>query len=704
MLNELIFPLDDYIPKVLLDLDMWTLCSIEDEISVSKYATYILKTNKYQQLMKFYLYYITMLVEVQYPTIVKYFGFNIEGFKLDDFEFKSSPTLVLEYLPNGELSKVLNNISLGCAPNAWTSTKKYINLLGIAYGMRFIHSKKLILRNLSPKSILLDDHFYPRISEFFFAHHVKEKNDEGSKIDILNNDVGSDFHAAINKKWNKTILFQSPEVLLNSKSVSFSSDVYSFSILAYLILTDTDEQSLIDYLTDNYFSNNYSAEDYFTEKYLADLKIQIKNAILTQNKRPKLTEQIPGALTKVKNGDEPKIYQFFNKCWSNDPSERWSFDEIIEFLEDPEFVTEIVEDQDDVDLFLDQIKAITIPETQCSTYLDTLKEAAKTDPDAMYNYANALYYGPDPDSKIQAQFYYKNAADKGHLKAMNSYGNILYQAGPTFHIEAFYYFKMFVDRKLIELIHHPNHTRLAASMKDAALNGNIYAQYFYGKMLYNGDGVTKNKEEAAGYFKKSADSGFLLSIIKYADMVYEGDGIKINKSDAVLYYQSAAESGNPDAKLKYGRMLYEGDNIKRNRVKAAKYIKEAADSGNVESMNFYGYILSHGHGVNVDHQEALRYYKMASDRGNTYAMHNYGKLLQKGFRPKELTDDDSNINNKNENDEKKQEAEFKDILIRFEKNIIFYKIAADGGDTESMIKYGNALYEEAVKYYTMATK
>lgn len=719
MLNQLIFPLKDYYPKILQDTEMWTICSIEDELNQEKFSAYILKTNNFKELKRFFLYYVTMLIEVQHPAIIKYYGFNMQGFELEDFEFKSSPTMVLEYLSNGQLSTIFDNISLGNAPNAWTPTKKYINLLGIAYALKFVHSKNLVLRSISPKSILLDDHFYPRIGNFFFAQRIEGNTKKDIRLDVLynenhnkkgKNDSELKFQAAIKKLWIKTSLFQSPEILLNPDSGSYKSDVYSFAILAYLLLTDTDEQTLTDYLTDNYLTKNYTTEEYLSDKYFSDKRAKIQEAVCTKNKRPELGKQIPDVLTNIKVGEIPKIHQFFTKCWSADPSERWSFDEIIKFLEDPEISKAMIDDQDDFDQFYDYLKTVVITESQDNTYFDTLQKAAKKDPDAMYNYANTLYYGSDPNGKMYAQFYYKNAADKGHLKAMNKYGLILYKMKDKMHEESFRYFKMFVDRKIIELIHHSDHTKLAMSIKEAATMGNIYAQYFYGKMLYKGDGVAKNKEEAAYFFKSAADAGLLSSIVRYADMAYEGDGIKINKADAAIFYRKAANSGNPDAKLKFGRMLYEGDNVKRDRVLAAKYIKESADSGNVESMNFYGYILSHGHGVKTDQQEALRYYKMASDRGNVYAMHNYGKLLQKGFRLKETDKIEKDENKKDEGDDQKetenqdQKDEFDDIMIRFEKNICFYKIAADGGDKESMIKYGNALYEEAVKYYTMALK
>ncbi|KAK8875845.1 hypothetical protein M9Y10_006020 [Tritrichomonas musculus] len=700
MINSTVFPLSGYTPVIAEEKQMWNIYTIYDEGKRKKLAAHVLKVKFFPELAKFFLYNVAILLEVQCPSVIKYYGFNLRGFNLKGFQFNSSPTLVVDYLKNKSLNSVIENIFSSFTPYGWTSTKTYINLLGIAYGMKYIHSKNIIRRSLSPKSILLDDHFYPHISDFFFAKPAKGKINDDFLLDILNNEdvqLESDendiysFNKAINDLWNETSLFQSPEVLLRSSNISFASDIYSFAILAYMLLAGINEKSIINYLTD-------------------DNKVSFLESICKNNKRPDL-KKIP---------QERKIleekYHFFTKCWSKNPSERWSIDQIISFLEKPEVQKAIAEDidLDEVEEYIENLKVIGNNKTQDITYADTLRRAADNgDCDAMFNYANLLCSGKDKDDtnnedgKMIAKYYYKNAADKGHMNAMNSYGKLLCSLeDEKSRLEGFNYFKMFMDRKKIELIHNSNHEKIALSIEDAASEGNVYAQYFYGKMLYNGDGVGKNKEEAAQYFKKAADAGLLISILRYADMVYKGDGIKINKNEAIHYYEKAANLGSPEAKCKYGRMLFEGDAVKRNRQKAAEYIKDAADHGNTESMNFYGYMLSNGFGTKTDKYEALKYYKKASDRGNLYAMHNYGNLLQQGYK---LTpEDEENITNSNSEAEDNivpsSSEELNTLYYKFEESICFYKIAADRGDKESMLKYGNALYEEAIKYYTMALK
>lgn len=67
-------------------------------------------------------------------------------------------------MPNGSLREILDKSRHLLAPHEWTDTKKYINLLGIALGMKYLHSQNVVQRDLKPSNILLDENFYPHIS------------------------------------------------------------------------------------------------------------------------------------------------------------------------------------------------------------------------------------------------------------------------------------------------------------------------------------------------------------------------------------------------------------------------------------------------------------------------------------------------------------------------------------------------------------
>ena len=57
-----------------------------------------------------------------------------------------------------------------------------------------------------------------------------------------------------------------------------------------------------------------------------------------------------------------------------------------------------------------------------------------------------------------------------------------------------------------------------------------------------GKELNRAKKAASRYFKKEADQGHFESMKKYANMLYEGDGIEKNKKEASRYYKLASNN------------------------------------------------------------------------------------------------------------------------------------------------------------------
>lgn len=201
-------------------------------------------------------------------------------------------------MPNDSLKTMLESERNKIAPQEWTITKKYINLLGISFGMRYLHSHNIVHRDLKPENILLDENLYPRISDFGFSKFL---NGELSQ-NLMKTGVG-------------TPLYMAPEILL-AKDYNFKVDIYSFSLIAYEIITGqeiTVEGNFLFYMND-----------------------------VAKGKRPDLSI-IPNETIK----------NFLQKCWSNDPNERPSFDQIIETLCDSNFYSLFDFNTDEVIKYVD---------------------------------------------------------------------------------------------------------------------------------------------------------------------------------------------------------------------------------------------------------------------------------------------------------------------------------------------------------------
>ena len=59
--------------------------------------------------------------------------------------------------------------------------------------------------------------------------------------------------------------------------------------------------------------------------------------------------------------------------------------------------------------------------------------------------------------------------------------------------------------------------------------------YEYGSLLLKGKIISQNGEEAASYFKKSADLGCIIAMAKYSIMFKCGIGVKIDMNESIKY-------------------------------------------------------------------------------------------------------------------------------------------------------------------------
>lgn len=216
---------------------------------------------------------IRIMSSINHPSILLFFGYNIKDNNL---------ILFTEFQTKGSLKEQLGSL------NHFTDTKKLINLYGIASGMSYLHSESIIHRDLKLDNILEDDNFYPKISDF------------GLSKDLSNSNLSNQS----SKKYKGTPLYIPPEVW-NGGEWTKSGDVYSFSMVSYILLTNQEPY-------ENYFD--------------------LTKAIYSQ-KRPEFNCPISECYKNL-----------ITRCWSENPSDRPSFNEIVDILKNDErFITENVD-------------------------------------------------------------------------------------------------------------------------------------------------------------------------------------------------------------------------------------------------------------------------------------------------------------------------------------------------------------------------
>ncbi|KAK8841580.1 hypothetical protein M9Y10_027205 [Tritrichomonas musculus] len=231
-------------------------------------------------------------MKLKHPTIVSYIGHSIINF---DGERKS--TTITEYIPRS-----LEKILLRRRETELTNTNKYIILLGIAISLKYIHSQGVIYRNIRPKSILLDDQFYPRIWCFELSYTTDKELTETE----MNDRFG-------------TFPYMAPEYFSEGSSYSYKIDVYSFAIIMYQVMTC----EVVDYASSDWIC--------------------------------RITDIIDGVRPDINLVQSKKMRDLIERCWSSDPSTRPNFIEIVEEMKSEELQREFGANQEEISAYLDYL-------------------------------------------------------------------------------------------------------------------------------------------------------------------------------------------------------------------------------------------------------------------------------------------------------------------------------------------------------------
>lgn len=200
--------------------------------------------------------------------------------------FKSSEdfAVISEYMPNGSLSKLIEEAYKGNHPEGW-ETIRAINILGIAAGMAYAHQNNIIHRRLDASNILLDSNYYPKITNFLFSLEYNSKYkyffERVSPMIIVKQRECTDIYAPEN---------------FEDRVVTTKVDVFSYAFILYKLFAEKEDEHPL---------------------YLP--------RVIDHGERP-----------SFKNCDIPyKFIELIEKCWDQDPEQRPSFAEIVkDFIDD----------------------------------------------------------------------------------------------------------------------------------------------------------------------------------------------------------------------------------------------------------------------------------------------------------------------------------------------------------------------------------
>ncbi|XP_030645484.1 non-receptor tyrosine-protein kinase TYK2 [Chanos chanos] len=195
--------------------------------------------------------------------------------------------LIMEYLPLGSLREYLPKHRLGVAQSLLFAQQ-------ICQGMDYLHSKRYIHRDLAARNVLVENDSVVKIGDFGLTKYIPE----------------GEIYYRVREDGDSPVFWYAIECLKESK-FSFSSDVWSFGVTLYEILTHCDHR--------------HSPPSKFFElmgMVQGQMTVMKLITLLERNKRLPCPRDCPR-----------EVYMLMEKCWDFNPAQRPSFKALVESIE-----------------------------------------------------------------------------------------------------------------------------------------------------------------------------------------------------------------------------------------------------------------------------------------------------------------------------------------------------------------------------------
>ena len=157
-----------------------------------------------------------------------------------------------------------------------------------------------------------------------------------------------------------------------------------------------------------------------------------------------------------------------------------------------------------------------------------------------------------------------------------------------------------------------------ASLRVAAEQGDVDAQYNLGARYANGEGISQNFTEAVRWFRMAAEQGHAEAQYNLGVMYDEGQGVAQNYEEAVRWYRMAAEQGHAYAQHNLGFMYANGQGVAQDFEEAVQWYQAAAEQGDAGAQLNLGlmyWMYAEGLGIAQDYAEAYAWIRTAAAQG-----------------------------------------------------------------------------------------
>ena len=128
-----------------------------------------------------------------------------------------------------------------------------------------------------------------------------------------------------------------------------------------------------------------------------------------------------------------------------------------------------------------------------------------------------------------------------------------------------------------------NFTETLRQLEPLDQQGNPHAQYLLGEIYRDGQGVSRNLNTAASWYRRAAEQGDESAQLALAQMYERGEGVQQSYAKAAYWYQWAAEQEVAEAQFRLGQYYISGLGVEKNEEKAAMWYQLAARQGHEQA-------------------------------------------------------------------------------------------------------------------------
>jgi serine/threonine protein kinase len=136
-----------------VQVELWRNRSSGEEVAVKSF----LLGENHQRVQEIFMQEVQALMVLKHLCLLSFKGCCLRS-------GNEGPKLITEFLGCGSLKPILGSGSN--SPRWWTTSRRVNCISGIVLGMKSVHSKGVIHRELKPENILLDDDRRVRIADF----------------------------------------------------------------------------------------------------------------------------------------------------------------------------------------------------------------------------------------------------------------------------------------------------------------------------------------------------------------------------------------------------------------------------------------------------------------------------------------------------------------------------------------------------------